>query len=379
MHMQFFAHSNFKSSIDNKLTFIYCLGYSIIKYCEGLRAMTSSSSSKKSSKKAITLTGVSSQEEKWARKIVSECFPVEVYCFEAALSRATHVLVVKKVGSDKYRAAVENRIPMVTLKWLEDCAAAKDYMDFQNCVDSKQVDPKYVVHPLLGLSLSLTGFEPPERERFKHMIESNGGTINTGLSKESTHLIATFSLHHNNGTDDGGAMPLTGNAVRNSSAFKSFQRKYEAALQWNIKIVRKEWLVDCVLLKRCVPESDYPVPSPADIIADIAPTEATMEEDNNAVLDAAAVVTDEADGEAVSPRDGEDNDMDVNNESTVATTTMDNTTNNGIKKASSDADQCLKEIRKLAAELVQNRVSLARPVFSRQTFFINGFGSEVAP
>jgi NAD-dependent DNA ligase len=185
--------------------------------------------------KAISLTGVGLKEEKKAKTIIAA-----LCCkFDRNLAKNAYVLVVKKVGSAKYLAALEFGIPMMTIEWLHDCERAGRLLD----VCDSDVVSKYGVSSLTGLSVSFTGFTPPERSSIKSMVEQQGGAVSDGLVEGVTsHLVVADDLNVNS----------------------NFVSKYEAALMWHIKIVRHAWLKDCWALKRWVPEEDYAVDSPVD-------------------------------------------------------------------------------------------------------------------
>lgn len=80
------------------------------------------------------------------------------------------------------------------------------------------------------LVISVTGFVGDERNDLKYLIKISGARYSGTLSKkDNTHLVC-WSL-------DG--------------------EKFRKALEWNIQIVSKRWLMDCIAAWYKLPEQYY--------------------------------------------------------------------------------------------------------------------------
>ena len=100
-------------------------------------------------------------------------------------------------------------IPVVEMAWLDEL---KSNGSGRNPM---QLTSKYLLRPLHGLLLCVTGFDADEREDMKRICEKLGGTFSLDLTKSCTHLIAKTA----------------------SGA------KYEHGKKWGLHVVSKEWLL----------------------------------------------------------------------------------------------------------------------------------------
>ena len=178
---------------------------------------TSSSSNRPLKSCQICLTGITSSEERHALELITNLGGK----LSRHLTKDAYCLVVKRVGSAKYQAAIALNIPCIQLQWLSDCNNSKSFIPFDN----------YKVQPLTGLSFSVTGFEPDERLKIQQLITEHDGVNCSVMTKDNcTHLIAK--------TPSG--------------------EKYNAAKHWkNINIVTVQWLYECVEKNKWVLESPY--------------------------------------------------------------------------------------------------------------------------
>lgn len=92
----------------------------------------------------------------------------------------TDVLVAARVGTDKYRQAIANDVPIVKEDWLIESAKEGKLLDIS----------KFKVPPLYGCKICVTGFKEEVRNHIKRMCELNGATYNPALIAGYTHLIA---------------------------------------------------------------------------------------------------------------------------------------------------------------------------------------------
>ncbi|KAG2381882.1 hypothetical protein C9374_005674 [Naegleria lovaniensis] len=138
----------------------------------------------------------------------------------------TDVLVVARVGTDKYRQAIANDVPVVKEEWLLESMKEGKLLDVS----------KFIAPALYGCKICATGFKEEMRNRIKRMCELNGAIYNPALMAGYTHLIAK----------------------------KKGSEKFEFALQNDINIVTSKWIEDSVKLEYAQDESHYFLPSLTD-------------------------------------------------------------------------------------------------------------------
>ncbi|KAF0975576.1 hypothetical protein FDP41_005570 [Naegleria fowleri] len=131
----------------------------------------------------------------------------------------TDVLVAARVGTDKYRQAIANDVPIVKEDWLIESAKEGKLLDIS----------KFKVPPLYGCKICVTGFKEEVRNHIKRMCELNGATYNPALIAGYTHLIAK----------------------------KTGSEKFEFALENDINVVTSKWLDDSIKLGYAQDESHY--------------------------------------------------------------------------------------------------------------------------
>ena len=171
----------------------------------------------------ICVTGVTSVEEKGIRQVIAELGGE----FTTAMAKGeTSCLLVRKVGSEKHRKALDWNVPTVEVQWLKDCKNSNKALPFDN----------YLVRPFLGLNVSCTGYEAEERFLIQKTVEENGGAFSATMVKDKcTHLVAE----------------AVGEGAGN---------KYTVAKSWgNVHIVTKKWVEDCHEAKRYLQEYKYVV------------------------------------------------------------------------------------------------------------------------
>ena len=169
-------------------------------------------------KQHICATGVNSTEERSLTSLIKELggkLSSELDTGE------TLCLLVRKVGSDKHKAAQRHNIPAVEVEWLRDCKREKQRLSFDS----------YSVRPFLGLSISCTGYNAEVRFMIQKTVEENGGEFMATMVKEKcTHLIAE----------------------------EVGEGKYAHAKSWGtVHIVTKQWLDDCHRKKTWLAEYNY--------------------------------------------------------------------------------------------------------------------------
>ena len=167
---------------------------------------------------ALSVTGVNSTEEKAIKQNLRA-----LGCkFEPNLTQKTSCLIVKKVGSAKYKAASDQLgIPMITMQWLEDCVTKGELLSYDD----------YKAPPFLGLTVCCTQVEPEDRAKIQELVEAYGGLYSADLvDGECTHLVAVEAKGD----------------------------KYNAAKHWgNVHIVSAAWIEECVKRERWVQELPY--------------------------------------------------------------------------------------------------------------------------
>lgn len=167
----------------------------------------------------ICLTGISSNEERKFKQCISTLGGI----FSNNLTKDSSCLLVKKVGSKKYQAALDLNIPVLQLEWLNDCFSTFSMLPMD----------AYRAKPFTGLAFSSTGYSVEDRSAIQHLIAENGGINCEKMAQDiCTHLIALTS-----GSD-----------------------KYKAAKQWKtVQVVSRRWLDDCVSKNRWLSEVPYQV------------------------------------------------------------------------------------------------------------------------
>ena len=127
----------------------------------------------------------------------------------------------------RFQAAVHYKMNVVTPDWVAACH--QQYTAGQPGPPPAAAD--FWLPPLRGKSISVTGFDPSERNIIKEQTELLGGKYSPSLTvSETTHLIACLPT---------GA-------------------KFDAARAHNIPIVSLEWFREINKSKYYVPEADYP-------------------------------------------------------------------------------------------------------------------------
>lgn len=129
-------------------------------------------------------------------------------------SDVTH-LIVGSTDSAKYRYVAKSRedVKVLSPAWLE--ALRQVWMGGEDNVNVAALEKEYRLPTLFGLKICLTGFDNPEQRRYmQETVDSNGAEYHGDLTKSVTHLIAA--------TPSG--------------------KKYDHALNWDMKIVSLEWL-----------------------------------------------------------------------------------------------------------------------------------------
>ena len=122
-------------------------------------------------------------------------------------------LICKSVGGKDYIAAKRREIPTVTTKWLHDCYHSQSALPFT----------EYICPPFHGLVVVSTQIEEIEREKYKQLVEKNGGEFQYDLVHgQCTHLLCK----------------------------KAEGKKYVYASNWgNVKLINLKWVTDCVSAK----------------------------------------------------------------------------------------------------------------------------------
>ncbi|EPX74682.1 BRCT domain-containing protein Rad4 [Schizosaccharomyces octosporus yFS286] len=147
--------------------------------------------------------------------------------YKSDLTKDVTHLVAGDFDTPKYKFAAKSRpdmkivshewIPRLYDRWVE----GED-------LESDLLISKFTLPALFKCRVCLTNIEQPDRSQLETTICENGGIFCPDLTRDVTHLIA--------GNTDG--------------------RKYEYALRWKIKVVRVQWLWECIE-RGAVLESEY--------------------------------------------------------------------------------------------------------------------------
>lgn len=140
-------------------------------------------------------------------------------------SQVTH-LITNSIGTEKYKYAVQFRIPIMKEDWV-----AKTHERWINGddIDIEEITKNNVFPPLHGLRICCTGLDPELRDWIAQKSGENGAQHSPDFTKKCTHLVAA----------------------------KPEGKKYEHAQRWGTQIVRAEWIIHSVELGACQDELKY--------------------------------------------------------------------------------------------------------------------------
>ncbi|CAF1249157.1 unnamed protein product [Didymodactylos carnosus] len=137
----------------------------------------------------------------------------------------TH-LVCDISGTEKYLTAVERNIPIYTSDWIIE---VWNMCQKNICWAQDEQFNKYKCPLFKSLFFTTTGISSQDRLNIQSKIEQNGGKFTPHLTSECTHLLCE----------------------------KPEGEKYTFAKQRHLRIVKCQWLFDCVNKKRFMNEKDY--------------------------------------------------------------------------------------------------------------------------
>lgn len=91
--------------------------------------------------------------------------------------------IVGKVGSIGFKELVVAKVPLLTLKWLQDCSTSRSLAQMEGSM--------YKVGYATGLNVVCTQLTLEERTRVQQLVEKGGGTYSDRfVGMVCTHLIA---------------------------------------------------------------------------------------------------------------------------------------------------------------------------------------------
>jgi hypothetical protein len=127
----------------------------------------------------VLFSGVEDEMRKRATEFVlrngGKC--VDRFCKEVTCG------IVGRVGSAGFKELKGAKVPLLSLKWLQDCSASKSLAQMDS--------PKYKVHYCTGLNVVCTQLTLDERTRVQQLVENGGGVYSDlFIGKLCTHLIA---------------------------------------------------------------------------------------------------------------------------------------------------------------------------------------------
>ncbi|KAJ3220133.1 hypothetical protein HK099_004455 [Clydaea vesicula] len=128
----------------------------------------------------ISLTSVEFQE----RILLAEKIESIPNCsYSPHLTKHVTLLSTNKTGSEKYKAALELGIPVVSLSFIDEIFKNKNAPNFNPCAN-------HLLPPLANAVICVTNLSLKEREEVKEMVNNLGGQHSPDLTKNCTHLIA---------------------------------------------------------------------------------------------------------------------------------------------------------------------------------------------
>lgn len=91
--------------------------------------------------------------------------------------------VVERVGASGFKELITNKIRIVSMRWLLDCASGRALAPTEAT--------QYKIPPFLGLVIVCTQVSVDERSRVQDLVENNGGVFSERfVGGQCTHLIA---------------------------------------------------------------------------------------------------------------------------------------------------------------------------------------------
>ena len=169
---------------------------------------------------SVLLTGFAGDEKKELEDLVMSMYGT----LQPQTVPDVDFVVAKDVLATKYKWACEVRKPVLMSSWLWQCAR-----------EHRQVphDP-YRMLPLAGLTICATGILFEDRYRIQDAAQHNGAAYHADLTRVCSHLIA----------------------------LKPDGQKYEAAINWGLKVVSQKWFWESIEHKMSLDEALFPVLPP---------------------------------------------------------------------------------------------------------------------
>jgi len=148
----------------------------------------------------------------------------------------TH-LITNCTRSEKYRAAMKIKKPIVLPEWVIDAYQVWSELKGRERSGFKAVSvlKKYLLKPFVDCVICVTGFDENLRGVIEEETIKNGGIYAKDLSKDCTHLVAEFPRG----------------------------QKYEYAIKWGILVVNYDWFQDSLDLGACSDEHFYILTPPS--------------------------------------------------------------------------------------------------------------------
>uniref|UniRef100_A0A0P4VX53 BRCT domain-containing protein n=1 Tax=Scylla olivacea TaxID=85551 RepID=A0A0P4VX53_SCYOL len=144
----------------------------------------------------------------------------------------TH-LVVKMVGSEKYKVAVEQGCPTMTEEWVTavwEAVLTGDVSSHVSASDNRFLP--YLCKPLHGLIVCVSQADQSTKLSLKKLIEENGGTYTTKLAMGETSVLIVSSPEG---------------------------KKYRFAIKWGVPCVFPDWLHNSVQQGHALDKEEYEV------------------------------------------------------------------------------------------------------------------------
>ncbi|XP_050711420.1 DNA topoisomerase 2-binding protein 1-like isoform X2 [Eriocheir sinensis] len=177
----------------------------------------------------ITTTGFSRPEKEELQRLIKRMSGIYSNNYNQDV---TH-LVVKMVGSEKYKVAVEQQIPIMTEGWVMSVweAVVKEEAG-EHVSATDELFLPYKCKPLHGLVVCVSQVDQDTKADLKRIIEENGATYTNTLDKGSTSVLIVSSPEG---------------------------KKYNFAIKWGIYCLYPEWLYHSVQQGHALNEEEYEV------------------------------------------------------------------------------------------------------------------------
>ncbi|KAL0483255.1 hypothetical protein AKO1_011512, partial [Acrasis kona] len=153
----------------------------------------------------------------------------------------THVICRYSCGPI-YKKAMKLGTKIVTAHWLDDCIRHRQVIStsdssigvFSSAIHKPLKSAKQLL--LQNCEISVTGWQGADRSDVMYLIKALGGQYTGTFSKKNTHLICSdvnLSASQSTQSQSQGGIAAAG-------------KKIQKAIEWNIPVLKKEWLLEVI-------------------------------------------------------------------------------------------------------------------------------------